>query len=258
MMLCPFWKFWLSLNLMAVSAQQFIESPSTLIYICSGIATIQSHPNTICLVPYITGPELFVPALNSCLQKVEEHMHTVLERYKYTLWALNRMKLKIRTPASKNNNKRGTNTSGSTTSNNQRPHIVVPYTKGLSEGLKNACSKEGVQVYFRGDRTTRSLLVAPQDKHPITKKSGVIYRYKCDRVECDEEYIRDSSRSFGERFKEHLKTPSPIYDHFNTSGHTKTIDNFSIVGREDLNLIRTIREALYIRVNNPSLKYIGK
>ena len=60
-------------------------------------------------------------------------------------------------------------------------------------------------------------------------------------------------------FKEHLKAPSPIYDHSNTSGHTVTIDNFSIVGREDKNLIRTIIEALYIRVNNPSLdRNIGK
>ena len=58
---------------------------------------------------------------------------------------------------------------------------------------------------------------------------------------------------------EHQKATSPIYDHFNTSGHTVTIDNFSIVGREDLNLMRTIKEALYIRVTNPSLnRNIGK
>ena len=47
---------------------------------------------------------------------------------------------------------------------------------------------------------------------PSKIKSGVIYRYQCDRVECDEEYISESSRTFGERFKEHLKAPSPIYD----------------------------------------------
>ena len=89
--------------------------------------------------------------------------------------------------------------------------------------------------------------------------SGVIYRYQCDRVECDEEYIGESSRTFGERFKEHLKAPSPIYDHYNTTGHNVTLDNFSIVGREDQNLCRWIKEALYIRVNNPSLnKNIGK
>ena len=67
--------------------------------------------------------------------------------------------------------------------------------------------------------------MAPKDKDPILKKSGVIYRYKCDRVECDEVYIVQSSRTFAERFKEHLKGPFPIYDHCNTSGHTVTIDN---------------------------------
>ena len=57
----------------------------------------------------------------------------------------------------------------------------------------------------------------------------------------------------------YLKAPTPIYDHFNTTGHNVTIDNFSIVGREDQNLSRLIKEALYIRVNNPSLnRNIGK
>ena len=71
--------------------------------------------------------------------------------------------------------------------------------------------------------------------------------------------IDESARTFGERFKEHLKHPSPIYDHSNTTGHNTTLDNFSIVGREDQNLMRLIKEAIYIRVNSPSLnKNIGK
>ena len=98
-----------------------------------------------------------------------------------------------------------------------------------------------------------------KDQDPMLKKSGVIYRYKCDRVKCDKEYIGESSRTFGERFKEHQKAPSSIYNHDNISGHMIRIDNFSIVGREDQNLMRTIKEALYIRVNNPSLnRNIGK
>ena len=73
------------------------------------------------------------------------------------------------------------------------------------------------------------------------------------------EYIGQSARNFEERFKEHLKSPSPIHDHINISGHSVTIDNFSILGREDQNLTRLIKEALYIRVNNPSLnKNVGK
>ena len=78
--------------------------------------------------------------------------------------------------------------------------------------------------------------MAPKDKDPITKKSGVIYRFKCDRMDCDEEYIIESSRTFEERFKEHFKAPSPMYDHYNTTGHTTEVDNFSILGREDQNL----------------------
>ena len=104
-----------------------------------------------------------------------------------------------------------------------------------------------------------ALLMAPKDQDPIQKRSGVINRYKYDRVECDEEYIGESSRIFGERFKEHLKDPSPIFDHYNITGHNVTIENLSIVGREDQNLMRTIKEALYIRVYNPSLnRNIGK
>ena len=78
-------------------------------------------------------------------------------------------------------------------------------------------------------------------------------------MEYDEIYTGESSRAFREGFKEHQKAPSPIYDHFNTTGHNITIDNFSIVGKEGQNLNRAIKEALYIRANNPSLnRNIGK
>ena len=162
----------------------------------------------------------------------------------------------MKTKAKTNKASRGQKNFGN---NTQKPHMVIPYYRGISESLKNTCRKHGVQVYFKGGNTIKNLLMAPKDQDTIQKKSGVIYRYKCDRVECDEEYIGESSRTLGERFKEHLKAPSPIYDHFNTNGHNITIDNFNIVGREDHNLNRWIKEALFIRVNNPSLnKNIGK
>ena len=88
-----------------------------------------------------------------------------------------------------------------------------------------------------------------------------MYRYKCDRLEFDEEYIEETAGTFGERFKEHLKAPSPIFDHSNITCHSTTLNNFnfSIVGREDQNLSRLIKESMCIRVNNPSLnRNIGK
>ena len=111
---------------------------------------------------------------------------------------------------------------------------------------------------FRGVSTIRDLLVHPKDRDTILKKCGVIYRYRWGRVDC-EEYIGESSRTFGERFREHMKAPSPIIDHQNTTGHEVSLDNFSIVGRKDNSIARNIKEAIFIRVNDPSLNgNIGK
>ena len=114
-------------------------------------------------------------------------------------------------------------------------------------------------MYFKGDNTIKELLVHPKDRDNILQKSGVIYRYKCGRVDCEEEYIGKSGRTLSERFREHMRAPSPIHDHFNMTGHEVSLDNFSIVGREDLSIARTIKEAVLIRVNDPSLnRNIGK
>ena len=109
------------------------------------------------------------------------------------------------------------------------------------------------------EETLKNILVSPKDKDNTTSKSSVIYSYTCGEIDCDEEHIGESGRTFGERFKEHLKAPSPIFLHQNNSGHETTLNNFRIIGREDNNLARTIKESMYIRVNNPTLnRNIGK
>ena len=167
--------------------------------------------------------------------------------------------MKLKSQSSVHKRRKGN--SNNTKPNNIRapkPYIVVPYHQGLSESYKNICKKYGIEVHLKGGHTIKDLLMAQKIKIH-SKKSGVIYRYKCDRVDRDEEYIGESARNFEERYKEHLKAPSPIHDHLNISGHNVTIDSFSMLGREDQNLLRKIMEALYIRVNNPSLnRNIGK
>ena len=136
---------------------------------------------------------------------------------------------------------------------------MVPYSQGIGESLKNICKKHGVDVHFKGGQTLKNILVSPKDKDNITNKSSVIYQYTCGMIDCDQEYIGESGRTFGERYKEHLKAPSPIFLHQNNSGHVTTLDNFRIIGREDSSLARTIKESMYIRVNNPTLnRNIGK
>ena len=138
-------------------------------------------------------------------------------------------------------------------------HIVIPYTHGLCESIKRICGRYGIQTHFKGGRTIKNLLVSPKDKDPMVNQSGAIYWYQCGDLGCDDEYIGETSRTFGERYKEHLKVPSAIHHHSNQTGHTTNQNNFQIIGREGHNLARNIKESIYIRVNNPTLNNnIGK
>ena len=146
------------------------------------------------------------------------------------MWALNRVKLKTKATQAQEQCKKN-NTNAKDTSGNKKSYMVLPYVKGLSGSMKNVGKKYGIQTYFRGGNTIKSLLMTPKDKDHISKKGGIIYRFKCNRVECDDEYIGESSKTFGERFKEHLKVPSPIYDHYNITGHETSIEIFKYCGQ---------------------------
>ena len=61
------------------------------------------------------------------------------------------------------------------------------------------------------------------------------------------------------KYNEHLKESSPIQVHSTQTGYSSTPENFNIIGREDHSLARTIKESIYIRVNNPTLnRNVGK
>ena len=175
------------------------------------------------------------------LQEEQEHLQNVLTRCKYPMWALNRIKGKIRALNHPEESKR--------VPSNQQETVPTP-TKMLYSGTVQKRPYWKYQNCLQKTRDTSVLQRrqnhqrhpdGTQRQDPISKKSGVIYRFKCDMVECNEEYIGESSRTFGEKFKEHLKLHSPIYDHFNTTCHTTTLENFSKVRREDQNLMRLIK-----------------
>ena len=111
----------------------------------------------------------------------------------------------------------------------------------------------------KGGSAIKSLLASPKDKDPMVNQSGPIYWYQCGDLGCDDEYIGETSRTFGERYKEHLKAPSTIHPYSNQKGHPTSHNNFQIIGREGHNLARNIKESIFIRVNNPTLNNnIGK
>ena len=137
--------------------------------------------------------------------------------------------------------------------------MVIPYVQSLGESIKCTCSKYGIQTHFKGNRTLKQIFVKPKDKDPKEKTSGVICCYQCTTIDCGDEYIRETSRMLGERYKEHLRETSPIQAHSQLTGYQLSKDNFSIMGREGQDIIRLIKESIFIRVNNPTLnRNIGK
>ena len=130
---------------------------------------------------------------------------------------------------------------------------------GTKGKFRRTCNKKGIQVHFKGSNTMKDLLMTPKDKDSKLQKSGVIYQYKCPTINCPVEYIGETGRVFGDRFKEHLKAPSPIHLHTSSTGHPVGPDCFNTVHRETQGTTRHIKEAMYIRANDPSLnRILGK
>ena len=65
------------------------------------------------------------------------------------------------------------------------------------------------------------------------------------QIGCEEEYIGELGRTFGDGLKEHHSAPIPIYEHGQSSGHYQC-GQFSIVDREVHGITRTIKEAMFI------------
>ena len=101
----------------------------------SVVGTLHHRAKTIC-----SNPEL--------LQQEEAHLFKVLTKCKYPAWAINRVKLKITTPA-KRYQRKSNNSNANNQKGNQNPYIVVPYYNGLNESSKRTCNKHGVKSILK-------------------------------------------------------------------------------------------------------------
>ena len=197
------------------------------------------------------------------LQQEKDHLRKALTKCKYPKWVLYRVEKRLNKSTSEvidgANNQGTTGAQAVTSGVKTKGHIVIPYTQGLCESIKKICGRYGIQTHFKGGSTIKILLVSPKDKGLMVNQSGAIYWYQCSNLGCDDEYIGETSRTFGERYKEHLKAPSPYHHHSNQTGHPIGHHNFQIIGREGHNLARYIKESISIRVNNPTLNNnVGK
>ena len=125
-----------------------------------------------------------------------------------------------------------------------------------------ASNTYAANVIYRPTRETglsNNYLVQPKDKDPKEKKSGVSYYNQCPAIDCGDEHIGETSRTLEKQCKEYPRELSPIQVHRQLTGHQTTPHNFNILGREGQDLTRLIKEAIFIRISNPTLnKNIGK
>ena len=131
-----------------------------------------------------------------------------------------------------------------------RPPLLSPTSLNTADKFKKLCKRRGIQVHFKGTNTLRTALDNPMDKDPKPNQTGVIYQYQCPHINCSSSYIGESGRSLGERVKEHLKAPSPIHLHSTTTGHPLGPNQFNIVHKEVHSQSRTIKEAMFICIQD--------
>ena len=80
------------------------------------------------------------------MEEEQQQIQRALVMCKYPNWAINRTKVKMSTPKSNKNNNN---------SNINKGHITVSYNEGLSESVKNACTKYGIQVHFKSGKSIK-------------------------------------------------------------------------------------------------------
>ena len=124
---------------------------------------------------------------------------------------------------------------------------------------RNCAKNKGIQVHYKGTNTLRTLLDNPKDKDHQINQTGIIYHYKYPQINCTSAYIGESGRSLSDRVKEHFKAPCPIHLHSTTTGHPMDPEQLNIVYKEVNSHSRTIKEAMFICVQDPTLnRNLGK
>ena len=181
------------------------------------------------------------------LDKEMQHIKAALQQCQLPNWALNQWHHKF--PNSNQSNNK--NNQQDNNPNKRNITLVVPYMPGTGEKFKKLCRNKGIQVHFRGTNTLKTLLSNPMDKDLKNDQTGIIYHYKFPDINCPRAYIGETGRSLGERAKEHFKAPPPIHLHSTTTGHPMDAEQFSIFHMEINYHSKTIKEAMYIHVQDP-------
>ena len=182
----------------------------------------------------------------------DQHLRQALNNCGYNNWAIEKaLKLGEKESKPTEHNKNSSGKGVSTT---------IPYHGDLSEKLKRIYKDYNISTHFKPTNTIRQVLVHPKDKQPKGHQSGIVYGVQCaDNYNCTDCYIGETSQPLRKRFQQHTSgsSVSAVFDHLKASGHKTDLEEVKIIDRETRWFERGVKEAIWVRAENPSLNRSG-
>ena len=183
-------------------------------------------------------------------EKEKGHIKDALSVNGYPKWMF-----KTRTTNKPSNKNKPSDSRGA-----KKPHIVIPYIRGVSEKLRHVYQQFGIPTYFKPNNTLRQILVRPKDTLSKDKIVGPVYHIPCN--DCTDDYVGETERSLKARFSEHGRpssTSSEVSRHIHTASpkHSINLENTDVLTVEPRWFERGVKEAIYIKAYSPSLNKDG-
>ena len=127
--------------------------------------------------------------------------------------------------------------------------------KKIKTLIKRFC-KDNVNIKLVFNSYKIKQYFSAKDKIPSDLKSNIVYKFTCAR--CNASYIGETCRHISTRMDEHFRTDkkSHVYKHLHKNHqclNSCDLDCFEILDSASTHFNLKIKEALYIKWNNPSL-----
>ena len=140
---------------------------------------------------------------------------------------------------------------------------VIEYGKRLKIFIEKNFSNLELKVVFTAPMEMRNLFKFKDRITDKYKQSLVLYRINC--AECDHFYIGKTERIMGNRFKEHIKTPTTKtpnenapYKHSSIYSHKIDYEGIVLIDRADSDFKLRIKETLHIIEKKPQMNTLCK
>ena len=215
------------------------DSHHPLIHKLGVIRTLQYRADTI-----ISG--------NDRIPEEKDHVKGSLKNCGYPDWAF-----------SKANKKKPANAAPNTGGGQSKTRVTLPYIAGISERVKNHLKTFGITTSFKPTNLLRGKVVHVKDKPPKEKQSNLVYGLKCKDSNCSAAYVGETKQAPKTRVSQHRRPSSneaqnsAVYLHLNETGHKVDTDDAIILDREEQWHRRGVKEAIWERVEQPSLNKKG-